>query len=162
MIMKWAVLVGLVVFATAQGQQAVVVSVPAWVTGGSCLIDGAADRTVVGRSQVLLNCASRGLARCDFENAEPLDLDLGAICTAGRIPALQAQRQTVQFDESDPVTVEWLLWPEGQRPSVLATRQLVQGGPISLARGPGRFLRFSRPKRSPLTVAASDLPDRGR
>jgi len=157
--MRSAVQLGLVVLAMTQGQQTVVVSVPAWVTGGSCLIDGASARTVVGRSQVILNCASSGIARCDFENAEPLDFDLGAICTTGRVPALQAQRQSVLFVESDPVTLEWLSWPEGQLPSVLATRQLVQGEPIQLARGPDRFLRFSRPKRSPLTVASSDAPE---
>lgn len=152
---------GLIGLALTQSGQGVSLGVPPWVTGGSCVSDVSGVRAQARASAVVLACGDVGWLQCDLDPAEPLDVDLKTVCAAGRIVVQQGRARAVEIEAPEAVTVEWIEWPEGQSPVVLATRPLTADGTVTLARTANRFVRFSRPNRSPLTIPESDLSDRG-
>lgn len=153
----------LISLALTQSGQGVAVSVPPWVTGGSCVSDVSGVRTQARASAIVVACGEVGRLRCDLDAAEPLDVDIKTVCAAGHIVVQQGRVRVVEADEveaPETIVVEWIEWPEGQAPVVLATRPLSRDGRIVVARTANRFLRFSRPGQSPLTIPEGDLPDR--
>lgn len=151
----------LISLALTQSGQAVSVSVPPWITGGSCVSDVSGVRTEARASAMVVACGDVGRLRCDLDTAEPLEVDIKSVCAAGRLPVLQGRVRVVEVEAPETITVEWIEWSEGQAPVVLATRPLSRDGHVVAARAANRFLRFSRPGRSPLTIPESDLTDRG-
>lgn len=147
--------------ALTQSGQAVSVGVPPWVTEGSCVSDATGVRAEVRASAVAVACGEIGRLRCDLDTAEPLDVDIKSVCAAGRLPVQQGRVRVVEVEAPEAITVDWIEWPEGQSPVVLATRPLSREGRIVVARAANRFLRFSRLGQSPLTLPESDLSDRG-
>lgn len=150
----------LISLALTQSGQGVSVGVPPWVTGGTCVSDVSGARAQVRASAIVVACGDAGRLRCDLNDAEPLDVDIKSVCAAGRLPVQQGRVRLVEAEAPETITVEWIEWPEGQSPIVLATRPLSGDGAVALARTANRFVRFSRPGRSPLTMSESDLSDR--
>lgn len=159
--MRVLVTSGLIAFALTQSGQDVSISFPPWVSGGTCVSGSSGARIDVRASKVVIDCRKVGRILCDLDLAEPTDLDIKTTCAVGRVPVLQGHRRIVEAETGEKITVEWIDWPVEQAPVVLAARPLGADGSVALARSANRFVRFSRPNRSPLTVPEGDLPTTG-
>jgi hypothetical protein len=146
-------------------QSPVRVDLPSWVGNGQCSPespDQSASLTTQTGRNLTFRCPSKGITRCDFSGAEPIDVSLEDVCRSHRIPVRRGQPVDVNVgNELKPVTVAWLDGSSRTGLVTIATRQGLTS-PVRVAvDDPDRLLRFTRPGGSPLTVRAGDLSQSG-
>lgn len=135
--------------------------VPAFVTAASCVVTRG-DSVIGARRgpvQVFSCPATDENVSCDFEGAEPIDLPLAGVCHDAGLPIARATTVSVGSLDAQELKIEWLSFAPGSRLAIVATRRVTPDNSIRLqvADLDQRFLRFSRPGDSPVTVPARVL-----
>lgn len=107
-------------------------------------------------------CTLAGITRCSIPWAEPLDVDLGALCRGGMAVLQPATRVVVPaWASRSPATVEWRSWNESGS-TLLAARQIDPAAAVPLPIAAAtRLLRVVRVDASPVTVAVPEVLDPG-
>jgi len=145
----------------AQRPTVVRLQVPPWVSGGRCTVRQGAAIVVEqhGREQAF-ECPGRGrVVECDLDGAEPVDFRLDTLCRTPSVSFRRAEAVSVGVSVPAAVKLEWLNWRLEEEPVVVATRTVAANLhlQIPVTRLGDRFIRFSRPGASPVTVQAGRL-----
>lgn len=111
-----------------------------------------------------LSCKTPAVLECDFADAQPVDVSVGAICNGtGGLEIVPARAIKLSELADGPFDLDWLRWDEGDpSPTVTATRHWSDkfAGQILVSKEPAnRLLRLRRPKLSPVTVNLGVVTD---
>lgn len=124
----------------------------------TCVLDSGAAALRSSAAGIEAQCGATGIVRCSVPGAEPLDLDLVAVCRGDAVALTPATRTVAPvLPARDVVTIEWRVWRD-RLSTPLASRTFDPARPAPLPLGSdARLMRVIRPEASPVTFVVDAM-----
>jgi len=153
----------------------VTVTLPDWASAAVCTVSGdaqprgglvAIEPLGRGHTQTLsFTCPAPAdrILSCAGSGVEPIDVSVSDVCRSRRVPLNAAVDVAVSVAGPMTLTIEWLdMTNDGARRLAWRSAVVERSVSVPVASIADRFVRFSRPGASPLTVSTAALSGAGR